>query len=96
MRDAFAKVARVAAKQHGRITTSQLREAGVDKSCANRWLDDGRLHRLHHGVYAVGHAGRSLFADYIAAALACGGVLSHAPTGHLLQLRRGAPPPPEV
>ena len=98
MRELFAIVARKAATQHGCVTTQDLREAGVDKACAWRWLADGRLHRMHHGVYAVGHPGRTTLGDYLAAVLACGegAVLSHAPAAHLLKLLRGAPPPPEV
>jgi very-short-patch-repair endonuclease len=39
----------------------------------------GRLHRLHRGVYAVGHAAPSLHRGFMAAVLACGegAVLSH-------------------
>ncbi|MDX6678145.1 MAG: hypothetical protein QOE31_2197, partial [Solirubrobacteraceae bacterium] len=98
MRELFATIAAVAAEQHGRITTRELRAAGVDKSCAQRWLEDGLLHRVHRGVYAVGHVAPSTLADYVAAVLACGGGsrLSHAPCSHLLKLQRGVPPPPEV
>jgi hypothetical protein len=98
MREVFAIVARKAAGQHGRITTLQLHEAGADKWCVHRWLADGRLHRLHHGVYAVGHPGGSVLGDSIAATLACGPgcVLSHDAAAHLLKLRRGTPPQPEV
>jgi predicted transcriptional regulator of viral defense system len=72
MRELFAIVACVAARQHGCVSTRDLREAGVDKACACRWLADGRLHRMHHGVYAVGHPGRTTLGDYLAAVLACG------------------------
>jgi hypothetical protein len=98
MRELFAIVAGKAATQHGCVSTRDLREAGVDKACTGRWLADGRLHRMHHGVYAVGHPGRTTLGDCLAAVLACGegAVLSHAPAAHLLKLRRGATPPPEV
>jgi hypothetical protein len=99
VRELFAIVAAVAAKQHGRVSAADLRDAGVDKSCTHRWLQDGRLHRVHRGVYAVGHPGRSMLADYAAAVLAggAGSRLSHAPCGHVLKLERAAaPPPPEV
>jgi hypothetical protein len=98
MRELFAAVAREAANQHGRISARQLREVGVDKFCAHRWLADGRLHRVHVGVYAVGHRAPSALANYMAAVLASGdgAKLSHAPCSHLLKLQRGAPPPPEV
>jgi len=96
--DPGAIIARLAAAQHGRVTVAQLRAAGVDKRRAYRWAADGRLHRLHRDVYAVGHPARSADADYMAAVLAGGGgaVLSHAPGSNLLQLVKGSPPPPEV
>jgi very-short-patch-repair endonuclease len=48
-------VAGRAAKQWGSITTEQLAACGVTDRTARRWVDDGRLHRLLRGVYAVGH-----------------------------------------
>ena len=89
---------RLAATQHGRVTWQQLVDRGVHRHTIQRWLSEGRLHRLHDGVYAVGHPGRSLHGDYIAAVLACGdgAALSHFAAAHLLALIRGAPPPPEV
>lgn len=96
--DQAATVARIAARQHGRITVAQLREAGFDKRRVHRWVADGRLHREHRGVYAVGHPGRTALSDFMSAVLAAGShaYLSHAPAAHLLRLIRGAPPPPEV
>ena len=98
MRHLHATVARIAAAQHGRITSRQLRAAGLDKYRVRRWVADGRLHREHRGVYAVGHAGRSTLAEYMSAVLAAGAdaYLSHPPAAHLLRVLRGAPPPPEV
>ena len=92
------QVARQAARQHGRITTEQLHAAGLDGQRIARWVTDGRLHREHHGVYAVGHPGRSMLGDYMSAVLAAGSgaVLSHAAAGYLLRLYRGAAPQPEV
>ena len=47
---------------------------------------------------AVGHEAPSLYADYMAAVLACGegAVLSHRAAAHLLRLLGGPPPRPEV
>src|ERR1044072_4845823 len=96
MRHLFAIVAAKAATQQGRITTRQLREAGVDAQRTKRWVDDGLLHRVHRGVYAVGHRAPSALGDYVAATLACeGSALSHAATAHVLRLLPGGPPPPE-
>jgi hypothetical protein len=94
----FDTAARIAAGQHGRVSWQQLVDEGVHRHAIQRWLADGRLHRVHHGVYAVGHRGSSMPADYIAAVLACGAgaVVSHRAAAHLLRLLRGAPPPPEV
>ena len=98
MRHLFTIVAAKARTQKGRITTRQLRDAGVDAQRTRRWVADGRVHRVHRGVYAVGHEAPSILGDYMGAVLACteGSALSHDPTAHLLRLRPGAPPPPEV
>ena len=98
MGNSFAKVARLAARQHGRVAWWQLAEDGVDRHAIHRWVEREVLYQVHHGVYAVGHPGRSVLGDYIAAVLACGpgAVLSHRPAAHVLRVLRGAPPPPEV
>jgi very-short-patch-repair endonuclease len=74
-----AAVAQIAARQHGAVTVSQLHDVGLDKSAISRRLKGGRLHRVHRGVYAVGHKGLSLHGRFKAAVLACGegAVLSH-------------------
>jgi hypothetical protein len=98
MGGSFDTAARLAARQHGRVSWQQLVDEGVHRHAIQRWLADGRLHRVHHGVYAVGHRGRSPQADYAAAVLACGAgaVISHRAAAHLLRLLPGAAPPPEV
>jgi hypothetical protein len=89
-------VATIADRQHGRISHAQLLDAGVDRSRIKRWVADGRLVRVHVAVYALGHRAPSMYADYMAAVLACGpgAALSHRPAAFLAQLLRGAPPPP--
>jgi hypothetical protein len=91
-------VARIATGQHGRITRDQLVAAGVDRKRVDRWIGDGRLRRVHTGVYAVGHMAPSADGDYMAAVLACGegAVLGHRAAAYKLGLLRGPPPPPEV
>lgn len=71
---------------------------GVDAQRTRRWVVEGRLRRLHRGVYAVGHDAPSVLGDYMAAVLACAGgsALSHFANAHVLRLVRGDPPPPEV
>jgi very-short-patch-repair endonuclease len=73
------QIAQIARVQHGIITTAQLVEAGLSKAAASQRADRGRLHRLHRGVYAVGHLALSDEARWMAAVLACGpgAVLSH-------------------
>ena len=48
-------VAGRAAKQWGCVTTEQLERCDVKPRTIGRWVDEGRLHRLLRGVYAVGH-----------------------------------------
>ncbi|MEA2155275.1 MAG: hypothetical protein QOE11_1415 [Solirubrobacteraceae bacterium] len=98
IRSKFDIVAAIATAQHGRVSCAQVLAAGVDRDRIRRWLADGRLRRLHSGVYAVGHTAPSVLGDYMGAVLACGSgtVLSHRPAAHVLRLSRGAPPSPEV
>jgi hypothetical protein len=98
MRGLFDTVARIAGAQHGRITWRQLLDAGANRGHIERWLADGRLRRVHHGVYAVGHQAPSSSGDYMAAVLACGegAALSGGAATYSLELRRGPAPPPEV
>jgi very-short-patch-repair endonuclease len=81
-------VAKLAARQHGIVAVSQLHEVGLDKSAISRRLTSGRLHRIHQGVYAVGHGGLSLHGRFMAAVLACGegAVLSHGSAAVLWKL----------
>jgi very-short-patch-repair endonuclease len=72
-------IARLARDQHGVVSTAQLRAAGLSANSLTRRLRAGRLHRLHQGVYAVGHLKLSVEGRWLAAVLACGdgAVLSH-------------------
>jgi len=58
----FATTTAIARHQHGRITRRQLLHAGADAKRIDRWLADGRLRRVHQGVYAVGHVAPSIHA----------------------------------
>lgn len=87
-------IARVASRQHGVIAAAQLRAAGVDKHGITYRVKTGRLHRVHRGVYAVGHSSLSFEARCFAAALACGAAaavshVSAAALWRLLDPRRG-------
>jgi very-short-patch-repair endonuclease len=83
-------VAFVAGRQHGLITAAQLADLGFDKHAVKRRVLAGRLHRVHRGVYAVGHPAISDFGRYLAAVLACGpgAALSHRAAAHLHGMRR--------
>ena len=50
-----ARIARLAARQHGVVSIKQLREAGLSDAAVSRRVAGGHLHRIHRGVYAVGH-----------------------------------------
>ncbi|MGH7486595.1 MAG: type IV toxin-antitoxin system AbiEi family antitoxin domain-containing protein, partial [bacterium] len=65
-------IAEVASRQHGVISTQQLLAAGLSLSGISRRVRDGQLHRVHQGVYAVGHLGPSPTRRWMAAVLACG------------------------
>lgn len=73
------EIARRAEPQHGLITLRQLTDLGLDKHAVGYRVRVGRLHRVHRGVYAVGHVPPSPLARAMAAVLACGpgAVLSH-------------------
>lgn len=83
-------MARVAARQHGRITTGQLASCGLDGSAVRRRVRMGYLHRVHRGVYTVGHAGATLHALFMQAVLAGGegAALSHWASAALWDLVR--------
>lgn len=63
-------VASIAARQHGLVSTRQLAAAGLATASISGRVDDGRLHKVHRGVYAVGHRGVSQHGVWMAAVLA--------------------------
>jgi very-short-patch-repair endonuclease len=73
-----ALIARIASNQHGVISAVQLRSAGFSPAAMTR-LNGRVLHRIHRGVYAIGHRGLSNEGRWMAAVLACGdgALLSH-------------------
>jgi very-short-patch-repair endonuclease len=68
----FARVAEIAARQNGVITTAQLRACGFENGSIESAVRHKRLQRVHRGVYAVGHRAPSRLADWHGAVLACG------------------------
>jgi very-short-patch-repair endonuclease len=69
----------LAERQHGVVTRAQLLEIGLTDHAIGRRVEDGRLHRVHQGVYAVGRPTLTLKGRFIAAVLSCGSgaALSH-------------------
>jgi len=72
-------LAGLAGKQHGVVARRQLLPPGFTRHEVQDRLDTGRLHRIHRGVYAVGHRKLTLKGRWMAAVLACGpeAFLSH-------------------
>ena len=85
-------IAEVAGRQHGVVSRSQLGRLGLSEDAINRRLRLGRLHRVHLGVYAVGHKVISQEGWWMAGVLACGheSVLSHRSAAALWGIRSSA------
>ena len=82
-------IAALALRQHGVVSRRQLRALGLDDNAVSYRVRAGRLHRLHRGVYAVGHTVVGARGRWMAAVLACGpdAALSHASAAALWELR---------
>ena len=91
-------LARIAARQHGVVSVAQLEASGIDKDAARRRVEGGRLHRVHRGVYAVGHDRLTFEGRCLAAALACGdrAVVSHRSAAAVWDLLPPSPGPIDV
>jgi hypothetical protein len=72
-------IAEIAARQHGNVTRAQLRAIGLSDQAIRHRVGLGRLHKVHHGIYAVGRPPVVAFERAAAAVLACGprAALSH-------------------
>jgi hypothetical protein len=91
-------VAETATAQNGVVSLGQLRAAEVSAKAAADQARRGRLHRVHRGVYAVGHRSVSRVGMLRAAALACGAgsVVSHGTAAAFWGLRDRWPVPVDV
>lgn len=54
------------------VSVWQLNAVGLGRNAVTIRVAAGRLHRLHQGIYAVGHSALSNEARWMAAVLACG------------------------
>jgi very-short-patch-repair endonuclease len=92
-----ARVAAIAARQHGVVSIRQLREVGLSDDAVSGRVRAGRLHRVHRGVYAVGHPRLTFHGRGMAAVLAVGeGYLSHRSAAALWRLLPPQPGPMDV
>jgi very-short-patch-repair endonuclease len=93
-----ARLARLAEREHGVLATAELLACGLTHAGIHRRVGAARLHRLYHGVYAVGHAALSREGHLLAAVKACGpgAVLSHHSAAELWELARRRPGPIHV
>src|SRR5262245_2287064 len=74
----------LATAQHGVVSTRQLKALGYGRNSASKAARVGRLHRIHRGVYAVGHRDLTWHGHCMAAVLACKpAVISHWTAGWL-------------
>ncbi len=73
-------MADLAERQHGVVSIRQLEALGYRRPAITRATRSGRLHRLHRGVYAVGHAKLTWEGRCLAAVLSCA---PHALASHL-------------
>jgi very-short-patch-repair endonuclease len=83
------RIAELAARQHGVVARRQLADLGLKPTAIARRVSAGRLHRVHVGVYAVGHPVLGPDGRRMAAVLACGpgAALSHCSAAALWGLR---------
>jgi hypothetical protein len=72
-------IAELAMRQHGVVARPQLVALGLGEDAIDWRVRKKGLHRVHRGVYAVGHLALTRNARFMAAVLACGegAALSH-------------------
>jgi very-short-patch-repair endonuclease len=79
-------VAERAADAWGVLSLHELLACGLTEAAVGRRVACGQLHRIHRGVFAVGHPGLTQEGRWLAAVKACGpgSLLSHFSAGMLL------------
>jgi very-short-patch-repair endonuclease len=85
----FPAIAPLAARQHGVVSVKQLYCLGLSDRQVRKRLSGGSLHRLHRGVYGVGHPPLTQEGRWLAAVFASGegAMLSHQAAGELWRLQ---------
>src|SRR5215218_9575912 len=86
----------LARRQHGVVSIRQLiGPLGHSRSAIDRAVGAGHLHRIHRGVFAVGHTRISSYGECLAAVLASGpkALLSHLSAAWLWDISRSSPAP---
>ena len=80
-----AAIAALAARQYGVVTLGQILRLGLTDSAVRRRVGRGKLHRIHRGVYLVGHEVPPPLAREQGALLECGddSFLSYRTAGSL-------------
>lgn len=88
----------MALAQHGVVARRQLTELGISERMIDRRVQLGRLHVVHHGVYAVGHRALTPRGRMLAAVLAGGprAILSHRSAATLWSIRADDGPRAEI
>ena len=81
-------VARRAAVDRGVLSLDELRACGLSLEAVKWRVENGRLHPMHRGIYAVGHPNPPLEGRFLAAVKACGdrAWLSHFSAGAVERL----------
>jgi predicted transcriptional regulator of viral defense system len=92
------EIVALAERQHGVVTLPQLQSLGLGKAAVAKRAKEGRLHRIHRGVYAVGRPYLTQHGHWMAAVLACGprAALSHRSAAGLHGIRRYGRPKTDV
>lgn len=87
-----ARIGETGGRQHGLITARQLAALGLTSQSISRRVAAGRLHRVHRGVYAVGHKALTPGGRRLAAVLAHGelALASHVTAAAIWELRQSA------
>ena len=92
------RISALAERQYGVVSRAQLLALDLSRGQIDTRLRRGLLHRLHRGVYAVGHTRPRGLAWDLAAVLACGtgAALSHRSAAALWCIRPSSAPVVDV